>query len=276
MKLKLIFLVCLSILTLSCHKANVKSVDKAETIKTALPDTIKQLPAELKKIILKYRKSVNGYRITIKCTFYDSYEKTYKGLGVICFEKSNGCQFSLIDSSFVANLFVKKNKKTTSKGGSVIYLEYPAKKNKNELRNDVPFSFADVDFDGKKELIMTVFGEGQRHLDIFRVFKLDSVGNLVKQSKQITYQKPYIDFDGFTKFDQKNKTVTNTFDGGAYNSSYETFISKSGIEENNKFRLKYIVEYVDGIKKVYYTKDKLTKSCDYLKMDFEIQMENKN
>ena len=116
---------------------------------------------------------------------------------------------------------------------------------------------------------MTVFDEGQRHTDIYRVLRLDSVGNLVKLSRQITYQKPYVDFDGFTKFDQTKKTVTNTFDGGADNSSYETFVSKSGRIENNKFRLKHIISYVDGIKKIYFTRNKLFQRTDYLKMDFE-------
>lgn len=273
MKLKLIILIFTTILTLSCHKANVdtkKDIDKVDAVKKTLP---KSASATIEKqlVTLRYKKPVNGYRITIKWTLYESYEDISKGLAVIYFKKDKGCRFCLIDSNFVSNIFVTKNGKETLTNDSLIYLDYPPKTKRNILRNDVPFSFEDVDFDGEKELIITVFGEGQRHIDIFRVFKLDSVGNLVKQSKQVTYQKPYIDFDGFTRFDKKDKTVTNTFDGGADNSSYETFVSGSGIAKNNKFRLKRIVEYVDGVKKIHYTKNKLTKSGDYLKMDFENQ-----
>jgi len=276
-----VFLLVLTFFIISCTGNNRKDgftnahsshtdLQNRDTIRAA--DTTIHSTEKLKRLFLKYKNRIDGYRIKIEWTPSESYEDCSKGLATINFENTNGYRFSIIDSAFVSSALINtdiKREIAFFKKDTVIYLNYPVKSKREILRKDVPFSFADVDFDGKKELVMTVFGEGQRHTDIYRVFRLDSVGNIVKRSKQVTYLKPYIDFDGFSKFDQKNKTVTNTFDGGADNSSYETFVSKSGKTDNNKFRLKYIISYVDGVKKIYYTKDKLTKSIDYLKMDFE-------
>ena len=276
-----IFLLVLTFFIISCTGNNRKDgftnahsshtdLQNRDTVRVA--DTTIHSTEKLKRLFLKYKNRIDGYQVKIEWTPSESYEDCSKGLATISFENTNGYRFSIIDSAFVSSVLINKDNKrviTFFKKDTVIYLNYPVKSNREIIRRDVPFSFADVDFDGKKELVMTVFGEGQRHTDIYRVFRLDSVGNLVKKSKQVTYLKPYIDFDGFTKFDQKNKTVTTTFDGGAENSSYETFVSNSGKKENNMFRLKHIVAYVDRVKKIYYTKDKLTKSSNYLKMDFE-------
>jgi len=241
-----------------------------DTIRAA--DTTIRSTEKLKRLFIKYKNRIDGYQVKIEWTPSESYEDCSKGLATIYFENPNGYRFSIIDSAFVSSALINtdiKREIAFFKKDTVIYLNYPVKSKREIIRRDVPFSFADVDFDDKKELVMTVFGEGQRHTDIYRVFRLDSVGNIVEKSKQVTYLKPFIDFDGFTKFDQKNKIVTNTFDGGAENSSYETFVYGSGKAKINMFRLKHIVAYVDGVKKIYYTKDKLTKSIDYLKMDFE-------
>jgi len=281
MSLQKIIFLFLAFFILSCHGSKVKDENtKAQNLQDGLKksnaitavDSTKHTTEKLKRLYLKYKKPIEGFHIKIGWTPYESYEDCSVGLATFFFENRNGCRFSIIDSAFLSSVLINKDKKKEIayfKEDTLIYIEYPFKSNREIIRRDVPFSFSDVDFDGKKELIMTVFGEGQRHTDVFRIFKLDSVGNLVKRSKQVTYQKPYIDFDGFTKFDKKNKTVTNTFDGGADNSSYETFVSESGIAENNKFRLKHIVEYINGVKKIYYTRDKLTERTDYLKHDFD-------
>ena len=281
MTLHKVLTVFLTIFILSCTgnkgkdgntKANSIHTDRKDSDTVRATVTSKQSTEKLKRLFIKYNKPIEGYQVKIEWTPYESYEYCSVGLAIIHFENSSGSGFSIIDSAFKSSVLINKEVKREIayfKKDTVIYIEYPVKKNHELIRKDVPFFFADMDYDSKKELVMTIFGKGQRHNDIYRVFKLDSVGNIFKLSRQVTYQKPYIDFDGFTKFDQKHKTVTNTFDGGADNSSYETFVSKSGKTDNNKFRLKYIISYVDGVKKIYYTKDKLTKSIDYLKMDFE-------
>jgi hypothetical protein len=276
MKLQYISILVLSILTFSCHKAqinNEKQIKKEDTASVALSYSINPGCSKRNELILKYNKPIEGYRVKIEWTPYESYEDHSAGLAVICFEK-NGYRFSVIDSNFVSPVLTNKDRKRNIalfKNDTVINIEYSTKIIQELLRRDVPFSFSDIDFDGQKELVMNIFGEGQRHTDIFRIFKLDSVGNIVKTSKQITFQKPYIDFDGFTKFNRKNKTITNFFGGGTLDNSYETFIVDSNkVNNNNKFRLKQIVEYIDGFKKIYYTGDKLTERSNFLKMDFEI------
>jgi len=260
-------------------KANNLRADLQHSDTVRATDSTKHSNKKLNQLFLKYKKPIEGYHVKIEWTPYESYEDCSVGLATICFENRNGCSFSFIDSAFLSSVLINKDVKreiATFKKDTVIHVEYPVQSNRDLLRKDVPFCFADIDFDGIKELVMTVFGEGQRHNDMYRVFKLDSVGNLIKHSRQITYQKPYRDFDGITKFVQKNKTVTNTFDGGAFNSSYETFVSVPEKAENNKFMLKQIIKYVDGVKKIYYTRDQLTKSSDYLKMDFEFRKNHAN
>ena len=100
---------------------------------------------------------------------------------------------------------------------------------------ETPFFFEDVNFDGKKELIITEKRNGQRGFDSYKVY---SIGEFRPEIDlyDITNSLPYVKFDSSTEFNSKDKTITLYSSGGACGSVYETY---QGVVEHRgvKFRL---------------------------------------
>lgn len=81
-----------------------------------------------------------------------------------------------------------------------------------------PFFFQDVNFDGKEELIVAEFGEGQRFRTAFKVYQIG-----VPSLYQITDKEPFKSLDDGSKIDYKNKKIFVDRSGGACDSVYETY-----------------------------------------------------
>ena len=85
--------------------------------------------------------------------------------------------------------------------------------------HDEPFFFYDVTFDGKKELILVEYKEGQRHRDAYKAYEIDSYnGELIPSLYQITHREPFIGLDSGTSIDSENKTITHDISNGAWDS----------------------------------------------------------
>ena len=110
---------------------------------------------------------------------------------------------------------------------------------------DVPFFFYDVNFDGKKELMLTEFGNGQRFVSSFKVFLLDN-GELIDDYFQITNIEPFRSFDAFTKINNHTKEFILYLSSGARSSGFHTYelddkgilklvkIVQDELDENNR------------------------------------------
>ena len=109
----------------------------------------------------------------------------------------------------------------------------------------IPFLFEDVNFDSTKELIIVKKRAGQRWTDDYEVYSIDEFGAL-NSPYNITNSLPYVKFDGFTKFNPEDKTITLYSSGGACGSCYETYQAVVGYKGVKFILIKKIVyDYQD-------------------------------
>ena len=119
-------------------------------------------------------------------------------------------------------------------------------KNKEHIWSvGIPFLFEDVNFDSTKELIIVKKSAGQRGTDDYEVYSIDEFGAL-NSPYNITNSLPYVKFDGFTKFNPEDKTITLYSSGGACWSCYETYQAVVGYKGVKFILIKKIVyDYQD-------------------------------
>jgi hypothetical protein len=103
-------------------------------------------------------------------------------------------------------------------------------------QTDEPFFFQDLDFDNKKELILSEVDNGQRGVATFKVYKIDSDGFISR------LDEPFKSLDQLSKIDIKNKQIIIHGSGGyctGFDEVYKLKESKDEYEPN-----KYILETI--------------------------------
>ena len=100
---------------------------------------------------------------------------------------------------------------------------------------ETPFFFEDVNFDGKKELIITEKRNGQRGFDSYKVYSINEFRPEI-DLYDITNSLPYVKFDSSTEFNPKDKTITLYYSGGACTTISEIYQAVGGYR-GVKFRL---------------------------------------
>ena len=274
MKIHSIFILVGIILLFGCKRKEApasnsiaQSIQKADSIKA---DSIRKesnykMVDNIDHFFVKYSNDVNGYHVTAEC-IKNKQLTDGSWRANLFFKHSSGFQFTIIDSCYNAYA-LSESGVTSLSNDTTININYPASSNADTLRHDVPFFFSDVNYDGRDELIINVHGCAQRGCDMFQVFALDKSGNLLPRSKQITYQKPFVDFDDLTHFDGRNKSVTTQFSGGAMDGQNEIFkidVRKSE-SRYNRFALHNIEILENGVKRVSSSKkDLLISKTNYL------------
>jgi hypothetical protein len=222
----------------------------------------KGYPDSINNITVKYTNVIHDMKVEAKWEPIDFYGGSFVGEAIIKFTNiKNGKSFSIYNSSFGIykdkvddlnivwpemedNGGVYADKLKFDRG--TIHLEYEEpelKYDSNVLKRfydfDVPFFFHDIDFDGNKELIVVLRSAGQRFSDIFKVYALKD-GNLVDKQEQITDIAPYIEIDGLSTIDMRNKTINIHSSSGACDNScrlYKFYAPKNVTEKG-----KYILE----------------------------------
>ena len=195
-------------------------------------------------VILKYNNSINDLKVEVIWRP----DRLMNGfvLGPAIIELKNeqkGGRSSVVNNDFglpesLLNKFIKwrKNEKGENEimsiASQVIYLDYVApelakEKNTPIFTNiKVPFFFYDLDFDGKEELLIVHKFIGQRWVDIFRAYKLDTSQDfsvLEDSFLQITYEEPFMFLDELSQVDEENKTVIINLSGGVSGSEFKTY-----------------------------------------------------
>ena len=106
-----------------------------------------------------------------------------------------------------------------------------------------PFLFVDLDFDDKKELLITKAGQGQRDIDAFDVYALDDyMGDLELNYMQITKEEPYNEMDAWVTINRKNKELIFYGSGGVCNNSWHTYSWTYDDYEGYKLALTKIIQ----------------------------------
>lgn len=254
MKIKLSSILLLFIL-LACNGGKLTSTSDKDSAVTSkkLSDTLntrndsdfsernkefKELELHIPRFYIKYKQPINGYAVKVMVESLDEPSRA-----ILEFSKYGKVAFTLENRYFYESALEGDRKKMLKKG--VYYVDYKIRKNERfsgDLDKGVPFFFQDVNFDDTKELVFSLWGQGQRHTSMYKVYSVkDDVEDALYQ---ITNNEPFNKLDDFTKFDRRNKTITLYYDGGAFENTELIYKINDDIAEF--VPLKKIVDMVDG------------------------------
>jgi hypothetical protein len=185
-------------------------IRRLNTIK--LPKSIQQ--DNLINVYFKYNQIINGYEVTAR--WLPFHPKCETGYLIMDFRYNEEWRdsFKYVETEKYNNY--NTDKVTFSKGfqgyqnGDVYYFDYispetcnpyPEYNNNSPIGYNTPFQFTDVDFDGKEELLINDWYQGQGGNGYY-VYKIK--GNSI----QLIDYPPFNSIDNLTKFDYENKTIT--------------------------------------------------------------------
>lgn len=254
MKIKLSSILLLFIL-LACNGGKLTSNPNKDSAVTSkkLSDTVntrndsdfsernkefKELESHIPRFYIKYKQPINGYTVKVIVESIDEPSRA-----ILEFLKDGKVAFTLENRYFYEPALEGYKKKMYKNG--VYNVDYKIKKNARfpgDLDKNVPFFFQDVNFDNTKELVFSLWGQGQRHTSMYKVYSVND--NAEDILYQMTNNEPFNKFDDFTKFDRRNKTITLYNDGGAFDNTELIYKINDDIAEF--VPLKKIVDMVDG------------------------------
>ncbi len=197
-----------------------------------------------KTIHLKFTDIINDkYNVNIVWMPRDGEGPRLVGPAIITFSKDSGYVFSVTADNFhlpfdelkkSGILKTDDNEQAVKVDLSKVYsFEYSSDSfNKLSLinnthkyeasgsREQVPFFFEDVDFDGKDELVIVDFNAGQRWYNEYTVYKSNyKYGNMYN----LVTTEPFSIIDQLSTFNKKNRTIDVFSSGGACGSTNEKF-----------------------------------------------------
>lgn len=254
--IKIILGVTLSLFCMSCNQANKdfssKLVQdyKSEEDFSELRKTFKPIYVEYKKLLEEYK--VSGEFLPTDVYTISENEITLDGSVLLAFKKA--------DKEFnVKHEYFRLSFALPSKNCS---LQDFASIKRVTIEEGLNFWFQDVNFDGKKELVIPQYGNfRQRSSNYISLYDISE--ELAKPLKGLPYDE--IDDLMFDKvFDERNKTIT-IFDSGGWCENSESIYKKN---TKGDFDLEYYIDYKEVIsedstrcrKDTYDSKMKLIKS----------------
>lgn len=167
-------------------------------------------------IYIKYKQQVNGYDVSAIClvdTFYN--EQFYHGF--IHFQ--NDEHDFIVENPFFSDNSLRQNKKPL-KNGMLIEADYIPFKAINDTLNNMlysdsesPFFFFDIDFDGKKELIINLLeGMGYHGHSAYKAYKIPTENDCIVLSPM--QGEPFDNLNDYAEIDTIGKTITLPYDFG--------------------------------------------------------------
>lgn len=161
------------------------------------------------RVFIKYKQPINGYTVKAMWFPYVSEDGITGETGITTI-----LHFKKADNEFVINLDAKHIIDTLCyqypnlKDGDVLYWDYAAKKSDEVLPMYSPFFFYDVDFDGKDELLITNYQNGEYSNNTYQVYKIH------KYYAELMKEEPFNNLETTTEFDSVNKTIVRISTGG--------------------------------------------------------------
>lgn len=203
-----------------------------------------------KTVHISFSNSVEGYRVN---AIWKPEKLRYNhviGPAIIEFNNEEyGTSFSIANGHFsiLKDLlpFTYEDYEIKAINRKDIVLSYPQNLqfNKDDFgTTQVPFFFMDVDFDGKKELLISEVDNGQRGVATFKVYKLD-MGE-PNDLYGIAESVPLTLLDEMSEMDRNKKNITIHYSSGACGSWEEVYQLKESISiyEEKGFVLVLIIE----------------------------------
>lgn len=174
---------------------------------------------------IKYNQQVNGYDVSAIClvdTLYNEVYSTYnstaiKGHGFIHFQNDK-YEFIVENPLFSDNNLSKY--KQSLKNGMLIETDYipfePANDTLNNMLFNVsqsPFFFFDINFDGEKELIVTLFeGMGYHGHNAYKAYKIPITNECIILSP--IQREPFDKLNDYTGIDTIKKEIEQPYGFG--------------------------------------------------------------
>ena len=164
----------------------------------------KEYQEQKKHIYIRYKQPVEGYTVTALCTMDEldilfSENNGIHGKALLRFE-NDSTHFYIYISSFSDSILYYGMKKEI-KDKEVIYIDYRPISDNDICYCSTPFFFHDVNFDGRKELLINKWQTRPKGHSSFDIYDLQS------NPKKLT-EPPFDKYDHMTRVDSINKTIT--------------------------------------------------------------------
>lgn len=164
----------------------------------------KEYQEQKKHIYIRYKQPVEGYTVTALCTMDEldilfSENNGIHGKALLRFE-NDSTHFYIYNSSFSDSILYYGMKKEI-KDKEVIYIDYRPISDNDICYCSTPFFFHDVNFDGRKELLINKWQTRPKGHSSFDIYDLQS------NPKKLT-EPPFDKYDHMTRVDFINKTIT--------------------------------------------------------------------
>lgn len=160
-----------------------------------------------KRLFIEYNQPVEGFKVTVLCFPLDDYdlerEHEIVGRAILNFRKGSR-SFNVFNEWFSDSLLYYVND-TYYEDGQVIHLDYLPKPSGEYLGYNCAFFFQDMDFDGKKELVINKWRRSIRGRNLYDVYKLEY--NYANDVRLLT-EPPFNEIDDVTRFDSVRQTIT--------------------------------------------------------------------
>lgn len=216
-------------------KSAAKKIDSLQALYTSLKS---QANSDFNLITVTYANLVNGYKVkaawhpVLVNADFPYMDRFVRGPAILQFSNAkdsvlftvNNNYFSLAKELFSITYVNKDSVDIASLNTTKITIQNKAQaqiNTSNPLGFDEEFGFADVDFDGKKELIVREFGMGQRGSSTYAIYKLEDDENYEEVYK--LRNSPFEQIDDETEFNYAAKTITISSFGGYCSSEYTTY-----------------------------------------------------
>ena len=176
-------------------------------------------------VFFKYNQTVNGYEVTGRWRPFDEKSETGAVL-LVFFNEKTGMAYQYWNEkyhSYDTDKISFANDFKGHKAGTIHYFNYTAPDTTDSFKEVngnsplgyfSPFQFLDIDFDGKDELLINDWYQGQAG-NGYEVFKMTNRG-----LKKVEYM-PLDRLTNMDRIDLKNKTITIVdFDGASDNDTF--------------------------------------------------------
>ena len=162
------------------------------------------------KVFIDYVQSVNGYKVNVEFLSYKPVGDISEiGHATLHFKHKDGYGFS-VSCKYYSDVALYHDKYVV-KENDHIRLDY-IPKDHEYLPSKSPFYFADMDFDGKEELVIVNWVSGGKGGHLYDVYDIDARHNLIKKTKP-----PFDAIEQyFTTYDKDAQTIVNSYLDGVF------------------------------------------------------------
>lgn len=184
-------------------------------------------------IYFRYAQPIEGYKVT--CRFMPPNTDSEAG-NIIMYFQSQQRSFQYCSGPYTAysdfyteNLIQNQENNLKWRNGDIYVIDYisptnhnlhPDCHNSSVLGYNTPFQFFDIDFDGKKELLVNNYDNGQQG-NSYSVYKITDKG-----LEPIHDCPPFSMLDNNTEIDTRNKRIVTYIQDGCFFASYFFFTKR--------------------------------------------------